>query len=124
MNNWKEILLASVAATAVLAGCATPSDVRSTAPALQINSDRPARNVAGCIADRLEAQYKTGISSRPTSGGYTVWKEDDAGILGKITGMVFDVVESGSGSKVSLYTKGLLQSAADSAVYVAKSCST
>jgi hypothetical protein len=52
-----------------------------------------------------------------------VWKEDDTGLFGKVTGMVFDVTDGGGRTTVRLYTKGLIQSAASTATDIAHACS-
>lgn len=110
------------AIASLISACSTPGDVRSTTPTLEADSSKPSKAVAGCIADKFELAYRTGVNSRPTSNGYSVWKEDDAGILGKITGIVIDVNDTAVGSKIKLFMKGALSSAADTAVRIVKEC--
>ena len=102
--------------------CATPGDVRSTPPIVETTSVKPAKVVAGCVADKFELSFRSGVNSRPTSKGYSVWKEDDLRIYGKITALVVDVDESPSGSTIRFYSKGALSSAMETAAKAVEEC--
>lgn len=118
------IRIASVAVgvVALITGCSTPGDVRSTSPIIETTSSKPAKAVAGCIADKFELSFKTGVHSRPTSNGYSVWKEDDLGLYGKTTGLVVDVDDSPRGASIKFYSKGALASATDTVARAVEEC--
>lgn len=62
-------------AVACLVGCATPNDLRQGTPDLEISSQKPAKLVAMCIADKWEHGSILGtvpVSMRETPSGYMV----------------------------------------------------
>ncbi len=73
--NWKILALAMVFSIAVL-GCATPSELRTRAPSLELKSNFDAKRVAACIADKWENALPL-LGTQPvnlkiTSTGYSV----------------------------------------------------
>ncbi len=60
----------------LIAGCATPIDMRKLTPELDLTSSKTAKAVALCIADRWEnttvMESSFPISMRPTNEGYTI----------------------------------------------------
>lgn len=61
--------------TLVVAGCATPNELRQGKPELRLNSVKNAKNVAICIADKWENGGPFGpvpLSMRETQSGYMV----------------------------------------------------
>ena len=118
----KSCLFSVVTAAMFLCACSTPGDVRSTAPAYEATSSKNAKSVAGCVADKFEVSFRSGVNSRPTSNGYSVWKEDDMGLYGKVTGLVVDVDDAPAGSSIRVYAKGALSSAKETVVRAVDDC--
>lgn len=100
MNLYRVV---AVACVVLIAGCSTPGDIRKKSPALDLNSVKNAKAVAGCISDGLEAFIARGINTRPTSNGYTVWIDEDA-FSGKDTALVVDITDTQSGSNTRFYS--------------------
>ena len=95
-------LIASVL-IACLAGCSTRGDMRKRPADLEVASDRSAKTVAVCIADRWEngnalsslgATYP--ITTRPLENGYTV-------SITSYPTLFADIVDRGTGSTVRFY---------------------
>lgn len=120
MRKLKTLSMITLAACA--SGCSTPGDVRSTSPIYEATSSKSAKSVAGCVADKFELSFRSGVNSRPTSNGYSVWKEDDMGLYGKVTGLVVDIDDSSSGSSIRFYSKGALSSAKDTVLRALDEC--
>lgn len=98
-------MLALGAVVVALAGCATSNELRGKGPEREYVSQKPSKDVAGCIADRLERDWSRGVSGRPTANGYTVIKEDSIGMWGNHTAMVVDIEDRpGGGSVAKAYT--------------------
>jgi hypothetical protein len=101
--------LRRLALAMLLAGCATPSDMRSAPPSAEYRSDRPSKDVAICIADRWESSGGLGatvpIKMRPTSTGYTVSVRNDA--WGH-TAMMVDVDDNGPGARTTYFKQLVL----------------
>jgi hypothetical protein len=77
MNTKYFFIFCSV--TALLLGCSTPGQMRQHVPDLELKSNRPAKDVAVCIADKWEngsaLSFFGGtypISMRMTNDGYIV----------------------------------------------------
>ena len=102
MFTYKE---ATVVIAAVLsAGCSTVADVKSHAPVFVIESNKDARTTAVCISDKLYPEYNVyghTITTRMTTGGYTVVYEIQAGSWGKSIGMLLDVMDKPDGKSTS-----------------------
>ena len=97
-----------VVATAYLCGCATPADMRTRVPSLELTSNHPAKPVAICISDRWENLGVFGgtipVNMRPTSDGYTVsWRNEAWGH----TGLLVDVNDTSTGS-ITRYFKNVV----------------
>lgn len=97
------------AATILLLGCATPADLRTRAPALELTSSRPAKPVAICIADRWENLGIFGgtipVNMRPTTNGYTVsWRNEAWGH----TGLLADINDVEAGSTTRYFKNAVL----------------
>jgi hypothetical protein len=120
MNKLETLSAITLAASAC--GCTTPGDVRSTPPIYEATSSKTAKALAGCVADKFELSLRSGVNSRPTSNGYSIWKEDDMGLYGKITGLVVDIDDAPSGSFIRFYSKGALASAKDTVVRALDEC--
>jgi len=100
-------------ATVGLFGCATPVDMRTKTPSLDISSSRPAKSVAICIADRWENATIMGMGAgfptnmRPTQDGYTV----SASVHNNFetwTGFLADINDIPSGSTTRYFKNGVL----------------
>lgn len=102
MNTKYPLLLAVVL---VLAGCATPNDMRQTKPTQTFDSKKTAKVVGVCLADTWDKDPSTAQASigRETNSGYTV----SAYCEGMYPCMVADIVSTASGSKTSTYTRGI-----------------
>jgi hypothetical protein len=93
-----------------LFGCATPADLRTKTPSLELTSSRPAKPVAICIVERWENFGILGttipVNMRPTTDGYTVsWRNEAWGH----TGLLADVSDVLNGS-TTRYFKNLVLS--------------
>ena len=102
MNTKYPLLLAVVL---VLAGCATPNDMRQTKPTQSFESRKPARVVGVCIADTWDKDPSIAQASRgrETNSGYTV----SAYCEGMYPCMVADVATTSGGSKTVTHTRGI-----------------
>lgn len=101
--------LVAGAVTILLLGCATPADLRTHAPALELTSSRPAKPVAICITDRWENLGIFGgtipINMRPITNGYTVsWRNEAWGH----TGLLADINDVADGSKTHYFKNAVL----------------
>jgi hypothetical protein len=101
------------AATGLLAAllntaCATsPADAKSKAPTLDLQSERSAKAVSGCIAEKWENLYRVGtLSVRPTEKGFSVIQQDQ-GIAGKDFPFIADVEERGSKSATRYWNNAI-----------------
>lgn len=98
-------LLTIVAAVIVgVSGCATPADLRTRVPVLELTSQQSAKAVAVCITDSWENSGAFGstlpINIRPTMQGYNVsFRPEDFGH----TSLMVDVDEFGTGSRTRYY---------------------
>lgn len=71
----KKPILGTLLTVTLLAGCATPNDLRQKKNALELTSTKSAKPVAMCIADKWENGSSFGVipvSMRETEGGYAV----------------------------------------------------
>lgn len=93
-----------VACVVVFAGCSAPGDLRKKSPTLDLNSAKNSKAIVGCIADGLEVVLPgRGIGTRPTSNGYTAWREDVV-FGGTETALVVDIIDTPSGSNTRFYS--------------------
>lgn len=108
-------------AVAVLAACASASDLRSRSPDRTLTSTKNAKAVSGCLADKLEVLFKTmDVSARPTTSGYAVAVTGNIS-LGKDTPVLVDVDDTQTGSTSRLYTNNIL-SGGGSIIAIAEDC--
>lgn len=95
----------------LIAGCATPIDMRKLTPELDLTSSKTAKAVALCIADRWEnttvMESSFPISMRPTNEGYTI-KATVEDILQQWTRLLADVNDGPNGSTTRYYKNGML----------------
>lgn len=104
----------------LIAGCSTPGDIRKKMPTLDLNSAKNAKAVAGCIADGWEeANTASGLNTRPTANGYTVWKTEH-GFGQEDTPFVIDITDAPNGSNTLFYSKMFRQE--DKAIKVIRNC--
>ena len=102
-------LAVALAGLVGLAGCATPSAMRSSTAAIDMTSKRPAKDVAICVADRWEnvglLGTTTAVSMRPTRTGYTVaFRNEQTGH----TQLLTDVDETAEGSRTRYFKNFVL----------------
>ncbi|QWD91628.1 hypothetical protein [Polynucleobacter sp. MWH-Braz-FAM2G] len=99
-------VLAAISILFALVGCATPAELRSQKPLLDLKSTKPAKDVAICIADKWEGLGGFGgaltVNMRVTTSGYVVSLP-----LNGQTGMLVDIDNDGTGSTTKYY-KGLV----------------
>ncbi len=96
-----------------LAGCATPNDVRKSAPELQLTSTKTPKQVASCIADKWE-DAKLLVRSRETERGYALTV-----MINDVLCYLADVVGSADKTSTKYYVNCFSYDLASSAV---KSC--
>lgn len=94
---------AAIALLALMAGCATPQEMRDGSERHEFTSVRPAGDVARCIARIGEEQtpfaYPTAtVRDGAVAGSYEVQIRQ-----GDHTSFVADVVPAGSGSRATVY---------------------
>ena len=101
-------------ATVWLFGCATPVDIRTRTPSLELTSSRPAKPVAICIADRWENSNIWGklqdglpINMRPTPDGYTVLASVRTAFE-TYPGFLADINDTPSGSTTRYFENAVL----------------
>lgn len=99
----KSKALVALVAVVFISGCSTPGDMRKRPADLELASDRTAKSVAVCIADRWEngnALSALGltypITTRPLENGYTV-------SISSYPTLFADIVDQGAGSMVRFY---------------------
>jgi hypothetical protein len=94
-----ECLLVCVLGTAII-GCANPNQMRQRAPDLELKSERPAKSLAICIADKWENGSSIGgtypITIRPLENGFTV-------SITTYPTLFADVIEMPTGSVVKFF---------------------
>jgi hypothetical protein len=105
MFRLSHLLLAAV----LVAGCATPADMRARKPDFEAHSNRSAKEIAICVADRWENSGPFGgsipVTLRPTETGFTVsWRNE---VLGH-TGMLVDIDEVSSGTRTRFFKSAVL----------------
>ena len=90
-----------------LAACSTVSEVKQRSPEFVFNSQKNAKVVASCIADKMTDSHTHSmniISTRLITDGYAIVHEQDAGGWGKTTAAyvaVTDAAGGGSETKAS-----------------------
>lgn len=91
----------------ILTACSSAGDVRSRPPAFSVTSQKNARDVAGCISDRLAEKYSGyvhTVSTRLTANGYIIVWEQQIGGWGKSVAATIDVKDvNDKKSDVSVY---------------------
>lgn len=107
MRKFNTVFLIST--VCMIAGCATPNEMRAAKPDIYFNSDKLAKDVAVCISDKWE-NIKTALYLRslPTSlkfnkDGFEVVVTAN-GIFGSKTVALADVKELPKGSSISFYS--------------------
>ena len=95
-------------AIALFAGCTTSAvDIRAKAPSLQLQSDKSAKVIASCIAEKWESLYPMGsLNVRPTATGYSVVQQDQV-LGGKDIPFFADIDERGTGSTTKYYNNAI-----------------
>lgn len=106
-RNFK--LLVLFLSALILAGCASPNQLRKDAPSLNLNSVKSAEEVGVCISDALDKTNAWGnsgissMSSRKTTDGYNIVVSQNVGGYGKDTVIVLDIANKQSGSSTLFY---------------------
>lgn len=110
----------------VLAGCASPGDLRMKSPVYDQSVNAQPEQLAGCISDQLESMFKRSVSARPTANGYSVTSDTSVGVwsLGgkKDTVVVIDIIKSGDKSRVQFFSNLAFDSGNDRVVAYIKNC--
>jgi hypothetical protein len=102
-------LLVLSVATLIVAGCASPNQLRKDAPSLNLNSVKSAEVVGVCISDAFDKTSAWGnsgissMSSRKTTDGYSIVVSQNVGGYGKDTVIVLDIANKQSGSNTLFY---------------------
>ena len=111
------VAIALSGAAALLVGCTTsPMDAKSKGPTLELQSSKPAKTVATCIAEKWEDLYRVGsLNVRPTQNGYSVIQQDQF-MGGKDIPFLADVEERGTGSATTYYNNAISARKMDQAV--------
>ncbi len=94
------ILIATVA-VAMLAGCATPSDLLKGAPALSATTKKSPKAFALCVYPTWQ-DYRTSSIMSETADGYRLIAGSD---VNSQTDDVLDIKRTSSGSVVKLYQR-------------------
>ena len=102
-----------------LAGCASPQQLRTQAPLFDQIVAKPPDKVVGCIGDELDS-FRKGVTTRPTSTGFTVAAEGSAGLMGQAglardTVFVVDIIGIEGRSRIQFFS-GLAFSSGNEAV--------
>lgn len=97
--------LMALIGVALVAGCATPGDLRGKAPRYDTTSASPPEKVVGCIADLLEKEMnETNLLSRPTTNGYAITKNDAMVMWGPHAAYVLDIARAADKTRVAFYS--------------------
>lgn len=106
MKKW------AVSACFVLAGCASPTQLRGGKPDIDVVTDRPAERVAGCISDEFEKANvsipfapSTTFSTRPTADGFSISGTQPGSLLlgGSDTVILVDLAKADGGTHVTMF---------------------
>ena len=104
---------ASALASCILTGCATPNSLRADGPVLEETTSLPARQVAGCIGDKLQAWPESSqqipiLATRLTETGYSISGSATLpglwGAGGTDTVVLVDIDDLKTKTRVRLYT--------------------
>ncbi len=91
----------------LLAACSTPGELRARAPVFDEVINAPAERLVGCLADQLES-FRKGVTTRPTSNGYSISAEGDVGLWGATGGrdtvFVIDIAKADNKSHVKFFS--------------------
>ncbi|MBI5430930.1 MAG: hypothetical protein HY938_10815 [Nitrosomonadales bacterium] len=96
--------IAFIACIVTITGCSSRGDLKKQMPDLNLDSQKAAKTVTGCVADDLEKAFKMSVLTRTTEHGYSVWGESPA-FGGKDVSFVVDITDTASGSNTLLYSK-------------------
>ena len=104
-------------AAALLVGCtSSPLDAKSKGPTFELQSQKSAKLVASCIAEKWENLYKVGtLNVRPTANGYAVIQQDQI-MGGKDVPFLAEIEDRGTGSSTSYYNNAFSARKIDQAV--------
>jgi hypothetical protein len=91
-----------------LAGCATPADRRKQPPNIETSSNKSAKEVTVCIADKWENFKSLGFPLPPVNtsikaNGYSVMVAGTSALGISNTFILVDVLENQSGSTTKFY---------------------
>lgn len=96
------ILLASViAASVLLGGCTTPSDLLKGSPERSASTKKSPKEYALCVYPSWQ-DYRSSSNMAETANGYRIIAGSD---MNGQTDDVLDIVRTGSGSSVKLYQR-------------------
>jgi hypothetical protein len=100
----KKTLATSAAAVFALSivGCTSVGEIRTKQVIHSGVSKKIPVNLAGCIADKLEAKKMPNVQARPTSSGYTVMRVDQT-LYGPDYAFIVDL-EGGASTKITAYS--------------------
>ena len=100
----KKTLATSAAAVFALSivGCTSVGEIRTKQVIHSGVSKKIPANLAGCIADKLEAKKMPNVQARPTSNGYAVMRVDQ-NVYGPDYAFVVDL-EGGASTKITAYS--------------------
>jgi hypothetical protein len=111
----------TIALLALLAGCATPQELRSDSDRSEFSSRQSAADVAQCIARTAEEQTRLSYpfaTVRETGGRYEVQvRSYDNVVL-----MVADVVPSGAGARATIHRAPYVWATSHLPAAMAKGC--
>ena len=95
----------------IIVACSTPAEMRKETPTMTLISNKNAKNVAVCIAERWEGlgifNSTIPVNMRPTDTGYTIKI-----VLNGQPGMLVDIDETTNGSSTRYY-KGIVWGESD-----------
>ncbi len=92
-------LIVGALAVAMLAGCASPGDVKKNEPTISTSTAKSAKKYALCVFPKWQEQRSTATMSE-TENGYRLVIATDM-----MTDEVLEISGAGSGSKVALYQR-------------------
>lgn len=115
-------ILIGAAVVALLAGCSSVADVRTTPAVLSINSNKPAKAVAECIRDGWQSTSIVGGSV----GGILQQSGDKFAVIApnaEAPWHVVDVLPTGAGSSIKYRFYRTWQSPSDKITKIVSDCS-
>jgi hypothetical protein len=105
-------VFAILLALTALYGCATPNEIRAKGAAKEFSSQRPAQEVAICIADRWDnappMERGGTVSTSLKSDGYTVTLTAAMPFVGVHAALLADIKTAEGGSRIAYYSNDAL----------------